>query len=508
MPSNISPRLILKEISKSFPGVQALDRVTLSLSEGEIHALVGENGAGKSTLIKILSGAYTRDSGQIILEDEPVEIPDPSAALGLGIVTIYQESNLAMDLSIAENIFMGRLPSQGLAVLWGDLYRQTQQLLDDLGVALSPKAMVKDLSPAQRQMVEIAKALSMSARVIVLDEPTASLTEQEVAILMDVMRQLRERSVSLIFITHRLEEVFRIADRVTVLRDGQHITTEQVAEVESEEKIVHQMVGRQIDEIYSKKKTSIGHPILSVHDLSGQGFNDVSFEVRSGEIVGMFGLVGSGRTKVVRTLFGAEPLLEGNIQMDGKDIRSRSPKEAIDSGLALVPEDRKAEGLVLPMSVRENISLPNLRRIAKLGFINFGRERALATEFRDGMDIRCPSIETPARSLSGGNQQKTVVSKWLSRNPRVLILDEPTRGIDVAGKAEVHNLINELADRGVGILMVSSELPEILGVSDRILVMHEGRLVGELPRHEATEESIMAFATGQATDQPPLNSWS
>ena len=493
-----SYRLELLHISKAFPGVQALSDVTLQVLSGEVHALVGENGAGKSTLMKILSGAYPRDGGRILLDGQEIEITHPRQALQLGVVTIYQEFNLALELSVAENIYLGRLPRRSRTwVDWPRLYRDAQGLLDQLDANFGPRALVRDLSPAQRQMVEIAKALSISAKVIVLDEPTAALTGHEVDILFEVIRRLRDRGVSIIFISHRLAEVFQVADCVTVLRDGQWVSTSRLNDIDEETLVLH-MVGRQIDNLYLKRPSQIGETVLRVQHLSGRGFADVSFEVRAGEVVGLFGLVGSGRTDVVRALFGAEPIADGTVELQGRTLSVRSPQDAIQVGLALAPEDRKLEGLVLGMPVRANNSLPSLRRLSRLGFVRARAERALADEYARTMDIRCPSVETLAQSLSGGNQQKVVIAKWLARKPRVLILDEPTRGVDVAGKAEVHRLMSDLAQKGVGILMISSELPEVLGMSDRILVMREGRLVGEFRREDASEERVMSFAAGQA----------
>ena len=495
--STTNYRLELLNVSKGFPGVQALTDVTVRVLPAEIHALVGENGAGKSTLMKILSGAYRRDAGRILLDGQEIEIDSPRQALQHGIVTIYQESNLAHELSVAENIYLGRLPLKaGLWVRWSQLYDNTQVLLDQLGASFTPRTPVKELSPAQRQMVEIAKALSISARVIVLDEPTAALTGREVDVLFDVIRRLRDRGVSTIFISHRLAEVFAIADRVTVLRDGCWVSTNRVQDV-TEDTLVMHMVGRQVENLYARKAAQPGPIILRVRNLSGKGFHNVSFDLRSGEIVGLFGLVGSGRTEMVRALFGAEPPASGTVELLGNPHKPRSPKDAIRTGLALAPEDRKLEGLVLDLPVRANISLPNLRQVTRLSFISARRERSMANHFVQALDIRCPSVETPAQSLSGGNQQKVVIAKWLAREPRILILDEPTRGIDVAGKAEVHHLMGNLAAQGVGILMVSSDLPEVLGASDRILVMREGTLAGELPRQQASEEMVMHLAAGQ-----------
>ncbi len=491
----------MQNISKAFPGVQALESVSIDIERGEIHGLVGENGAGKSTLIKILSGAYSKDSGRLLLEGEEVEISQPSDALELGIVTIYQEFNLAYKLSVAENIYMGRLPKLGgLVVNWRKLHRDTEDLLKQLNVKLDSRTPIKELSAAERQMVEIAKALSISAKLIVLDEPTAALTVSEVDTLFSIVRQLRDRGVSIVFITHRLREVLEVADRVTILRDGKGISTNKINEID-EETIVMHMVGRKVDNLYTKRPTEIGDKILQVEELEGKGYKNVSFSIRSGEIVGFFGLIGSGRTEVGLAIFGAEPIRSGTIELTGSVLALRSPKDAIQSGLAMAPEDRKAEGLVLGMPVRANISLPSIQGMTRLGFIRLQEEKNLAHEFTNALDIRTPSIETPARSLSGGNQQKVVIAKWLARKPILLILDEPTRGIDVVGKAEVHNLMNDLTEEGVGILMISSELPEVLGMSDRILVMREGEIVAEIGRKEANEELVMSFAAGQAVHE-------
>jgi ABC-type sugar transport system ATPase subunit len=490
-------RLEMHSISKAFPGVQALDNVTFQLQPGEIHALLGENGAGKSTLIKIMSGAYPSDSGQIFLDGKPLAAYGPHQALQLGIVTIYQETNLAFDLSVAENIFMGRIPGTSRwRVNWKQLYSEAQALLAQLDAGFNAHDKVGSLSPAQRQMVEIAKALSTTAKVIVLDEPTASLTGREVTALFEVMTRLKSRGVSLILITHRLSEVFRICDRLTILRDGKWVNTAPVNEMD-ESRIVAQMVGRNLDDTPVNRRFQDGSVLLDVRGLCGHRFTDVSFEIHAGEIVGLFGLVGAGRTEVARAIFGAESISAGTLSINGKSLRPRSPQQAIDAGLALVPEDRKFQGLVLEMSVRQNIALPNLKRLSRLGILNPRAEDKLANDFKTMLDIRTPSIATRAQSLSGGNQQKIVMSKWLAKRPRVLILDEPTRGIDVAAKAEVHKLIHQLTDEGMGVLLISSELPEILAMSDRVLVMHEGRLVGELSREEASEEKIMSFTVGQ-----------
>ena len=489
-------RLEMQSISKSFPGVQALNDVSLQVRPGEIHALVGENGAGKSTLMKILSGAYKRDSGEIYVDGIKVEINDPSDALKLGIVMIYQESSLSLKLSVAENIFCGRLPRFGPFVSWKRLYDMTQAVINDFNADISPQVLTNRLSSAQCQMVEIAKALSMAAKIIIFDEPTAALTTNEADTLFRVIRGLRDSGISIIFITHRLVEIFEIAERITILRDGALVTTENVDEMD-EEKIILSMVGRKVHYYYSRAKSFQAKALLEVKGLSGERFSDVSMHVQTGEIVGLFGLIGSGRTELVRTLFGADKKTSGTIRLDGLSCNLASPSDAIDAGLVLVPEDRKSQGLILAMSTENNISLPSLRSLARIIFIRPKKEADLAETYRKRLDIRCPSITTRAVSLSGGNQQKVVIAKWLAKKPKLLIADEPTRGIDVGAKAEVHNLMTELANRGMGVLMVSSELSEILRVSDRIYVMHEGKLAGEVSRKEATEELIMAYASGQ-----------
>jgi rhamnose transport system ATP-binding protein len=496
--SNRKPFILeMLDISKSFPGAKALRHVSLQLYPGEIHALVGENGAGKSTLMKILSGAYQRDSGRILLDGREVEIAKPSQALQLGIATIYQEANLAPRLTVAENVYMGRAPAVlGIWVNWAALHHRTQQLLQQLGANFTSHALVKELSPAQQQMVEITKALSISAKVIVLDEPTASLAGREVSALLNVMRQLRERGVAIVFITHRLEEVSRIADRVTVMRDGVRIATHEVAQIDTKT-LVAEMVGREVENLYFKRAGTIGNPLLRVNSLSGKGFSAISFDVRAGEIVGLFGLVGARRTDVARALFGAARFANGTIMLEDVPLSLHSPADAIKAGLVLAPEDRKQQGLVLGMSVQSNISLPSLRAVAQFGILRPRAERSLAVTYKGKMNVRCPSVETIAKLLSGGNQQKVVIAKWLATSPKILILDEPTRGIDVGGKAEVHRLMTQLTAKAVGILMISSDLLEVLSISDRVLVMHEGRLAAEINRQDATEENVMFYATGQ-----------
>ncbi len=504
-----TPLLRMTGISKFFPGVQALNGVHLDVFPGECLGLVGENGAGKSTLMKILSGVYAPDEGQLEFEGSPITLSGPRQAQELGISIIYQEFNLMPNLTVMENVFVGREPARFGFVRQRTLARRTRHLLDQLGVRLRPDAIVRDLSVADQQMVEIAKALSTNARLVIMDEPTSALSETEVAALLRIIRQLKERGLGIIFITHRLDEVFQICDRVTVLRDGHNVGEAPIAEI-SADWMVRTMVGRELGDLFQKEAAAVAvdaAPALEVRGLGRTGtmrdasaivLDDVSLTVRSGEIVGLAGLVGSGRTEVVRALFGADSFDRGQVLVDGQPVVIRSPRDAIRHGIGLVPEDRKTQALVLDLTVRENITLASLSRLVRSGFVRLRAERARAREFVQALGIRTPSLEQRVVNLSGGNQQKVVIAKWLALRPRVLIMDEPTRGIDIGAKAEVHHLMSELAGQGVAILMISSELPEVLGMSDRILVMRRGRIAGELSRAEATQERIMALATGFA----------
>jgi ribose transport system ATP-binding protein len=492
------PRLKLEHIYKAFPGVQAVQDVSLEVYGGEILALVGENGAGKSTLMNIVNGVVALDSGRIVLDGQAVQIPSPRRALELGITMIHQELALIPELTVGQNISLGREPRRfGGWINWQQVYRQAQQELDRLGIQVSARARVADLSIAERQLVEIAKALSYQARLIVLDEPTSSLTSRETETLFRLVRTLRQEGVALIYISHRLEEVFELADRIAVMRDGQLVAQGKVTEF-TPNRLVHLMVGRELNEFFPKSQTQQGEPILKVVDLqAGKEVRGVSFELRRGEIVGLAGLVGSGRTNVARVLFGVERLKQGAIWFEGKPVHIRSPRDAIRLGIGLVPEDRKAQGLFLKQSVRYNIGTALLERLSRLSFLNFRAINQIVRNLVERLRVRTPSLNQQVRNLSGGNQQKVVISRWLALNPKVLILDEPTRGVDVGAKAEIHALMNELAAQGMAILMISSELPEVLGVSDRILVMREGRVVAELTRAEATQDRIMQAATGQ-----------
>jgi len=492
--------LELRGIRKRFPGVQALDRVNFDIKPGEIHALVGENGAGKTTLIKIISGVYQPDSGEIIYKGQRITIHDPRHAQELGIATIHQEPSLYPDLSVLENIFMGQQPTRGFFgfIDWKSMRAKARELFQSIGVEIDLNAPASHLSVANQQLVQIAKALSQKAQILIMDEPTSPLSQKETEALFNIVRKLRDQGVAIIYITHRLEEVFVLADRVTVLRDGKYIGTHPVSGV-SPQFLISLMVGRALTQLFPKEETSIGAPVLRVRGLTKRGlFYDVNFEVRQGEILGLAGLVGAGRSEVAHVIFGIEPADEGEIEVNGKKVHIRNPWDALAVGIAYLPEDRQRQGIIGPLKVRENISLAVLEELCNAGIISLQKERALAEEYVEKLDIRTPTVDQLALNLSGGNQQKVVVARWLASKPRVLIMDEPTRGIDVATKAEIHRLMSQFAKEGMAIMMISSELPEILGMSDRILVMREGRIVGELSREEATQERIMSLAAGVA----------
>jgi ribose transport system ATP-binding protein len=490
--------LRMEHISKRFPGVQALDDVTFEVAEGEIHALVGENGAGKSTLMKILTGAIPKDTGTITLRGQPVEIDNPRQAQALGISMIHQELALIPYLNVGQNIYLGREPGGALPgfINWPTLYAQAHEQLDKLNIVVDPTTTVADLSIAQRQMVEVAKALSLNADIIVMDEPTSALSERETETLFGLMRSLKEQGVTIIFISHRIEEVLAVADRVTVLRDGQLVGVAPISEVDMGQ-VVRLMVGRELGELYPKEEVPRQEMVLRVKGLSrGNELHDVDLELYKGEILGLAGLVGAGRTQLARAIFGIDPIEQGEIWMDSQKVKIDSPQKAIALGMGFVPEERTTQGLFLGMAVRPNITISALDKVSRLGFVNFREASRLAQDYVSRLDIRTPSLRQKVRNLSGGNQQKVVLAKWLSLNPKVLILDEPTRGIDVGAKAEIHALMSQLAKQGVGIIMISSELPEVLGISDRIMVMHEGRVAAEFQRDEASQDEIMLYATG------------
>ncbi len=492
--------LELKNISKSFSGVEVLHHVSLTLRPGEVHALLGENGAGKSTLVKVITGVHQPDSGEIFLDGSPVHFRDTWETRQAGITAIYQELSLFPDLDVAENIFVGYQPTAaGGRIDWRKLYKKADELLNSLGVHLDLRQKARSLSIAQQQMVEIARAFSLNARILIMDEPTSSLTLNEVADLFRLVRRLRDEGKAIIFISHRLEELFEIADRVTVLRDGTYVDTRSMKDVTRDD-LIRMMVGRTITNLFPKQDVKAGEVVLEVEDLARAGsFRDISFTLRKGEILGMAGLVGAGRTNVARAIFGVEPASGGRIKIDGREVAITSPQQAIDLGLAYVPEDRQLHGLIPAMHITSNISLPMLKEFARGGWVNSKKESKATFDAARQMEVRANNIWQQARELSGGNQQKVVLAKWLATQPRILILDEPTRGIDVGTKAAVHALMSKLAAEGMAILMISSELPEVLGMSDRILVMHEGRMTAQFAREEATQEKIIAAATQTLT---------
>ncbi len=493
----MTPRVGLTGISKRFGATAALTDVSLDLLPGEVHALVGENGAGKSTLVKILAGVHQPDAGEIRLDGEHVTVASPSVARALGIAVVHQEPRLFPDLSVAENVFLADPPRGALgSIAWGELRRRAAGLFEELDVHLDVGALVRGLSMADQQLVEIAKALSVEARVLILDEPTASLSSHEVERLFTIVRHTRGRGVAILFVSHRLEEVFQLADRATVFRDGRHVITAPVSELTTTALVRH-MVGREVS-LFPKEPGTPGVELLAVRGLSdAASFRDISFRVRAGEIVGLAGLVGAGRTEIARVLFGIEPRTAGEVLLDGRPVHFASPSEAVSNGIAYVPEDRHLDGLVLDFSIASNITLPILPRLFPRLFVRPSIEAGVATGYTDRLRVRTTGVNQLVEALSGGNQQKVVIAKWLAAKPRILILDEPTRGVDIGAKVEVHRIMSELAASGLGILMISSELPEVLAMSDRIIVLHEGRITAEFPRAEATEERVMFAATGQ-----------
>ena len=492
-------RLHMQSIRKTFPGVVALDDVDLEVAPGEVHVLLGENGAGKSTLMKILSGSLGKDSGEIRVDGQAVEIQGPRHAQQLGMRTIYQELNLVPPLSAAANIFLGKEPGR-----WGVLDRRAAEkaaarLLADLGVSVDPTRPVRELGIAHQQMVEVAKALSEEGRILIMDEPTSALTASEIDQLFATIERLRARGTSIIYISHRLEEVARIGDRVTVMRDGRRVTTLPARETPIPE-LVRLMADREVGEHFPRRRHAPGDELLRVEHLTrGTHVRDVSFTLRRREILGVTGLLGAGRTELARTLVGAEPAQSGTVTLNGRAVVIRHPSDALAHGIGLVPEDRKTQGLVLGLSVERNVALPNTRRLSAWGVVRSSRESALAGRCVTDLRIKTPSLGQPARLLSGGNQQKIVLGKWLAASVDLLIVDEPTRGIDVPAKIEIYELMNTLTAEGKGILMISSELPEVLGMSDRVLVMRGGRIVAELESTRTTQAEVLSFALGQAS---------
>lgn len=489
--------LNMSDITKRFPGVLALDHVSLRVKKGEVHALLGENGAGKSTLMKILAGAYVKDEGEIEVFSKKTELGNPKAAENLGISIIYQELNLIPTLTVAENIFLGRYKMRGsIQVNWKEVYAAAEELLQELGVDVKATDYIRDLGIAQQQMVEVAKALSMKAKIIIMDEPSAPLTERETKNLFRIVKQLKESGVSIIYISHRLEEVLEICDRATVMRDGTTIKEIEIANVTMDE-IIRLMVGRELKDKYPRIEKEIGKELFRVENLcAGSKVQNINFSVREGEVLCVGGLVGAGRTETVRAVFGLDAKTSGKIFIDGKECEIRNPKDAIRAGIGFVTEDRKGEGLILKLGVGENVTLAALDSFRSGIHLNLGKEKNTVSEYVSRLNIKTPSIFQKVENLSGGNQQKVVLAKWLLSKCRVLILDEPTRGIDVGAKIEVYNLINELAKEGKPILVITSEIPELLGICDRVVVMARGRVSGTLTREEANQEAIMTLAVG------------
>lgn len=485
----------MEHITKIYPGVRALNDVSVEFKKGEVHALMGENGAGKSTLIKTLSGAITPDSGTIILEGNSYNGLTPHKSKELGIGVVYQEFNLFSELPVYENIFMGNFRKKNGLVDHQGMIDQTGEMLDKLGLKISPTAKIKDLSVGYMQLVEISKVLFYDIKILVLDEPTAPLTTNEVDILFSLIKKLKEQGVTIIYISHRLNEVFDIADRVTVLRDGNKIATHSIEEI-TRDSLIKEMVGRSISDEYPARNCPIGEPILKVDDLYGNGAHHVSFELHKGEVLGLAGLVGAGRTETARMIFGADPLTTGTIELDGETVHISSPKKAVELGVALVPEDRKSHGALLDLSISDNMSLAILPRLSKLGVINKSAERKVVDEHIEKLRVKTPSPNQKVKNLSGGNQQKVILGKWLASNSKVILFDEPTRGIDVGAKQEIYKLINSLCEQGLGILMISSDMEEIIRMSDRILVLSEGNQMAILNKDEFSQEKILSYASG------------
>jgi rhamnose transport system ATP-binding protein len=496
-----APLLELRGAAKSYGAVRALRDGDLVLRSGEVRGLIGENGAGKSTLVKVLGGVVQPDAGELLLGGAPVAFHSPHDARDAGIAVIYQEPTLFPDLSIAENVVMGYHPLKALRRIdRRAVHREVEELLGRLGVRLDPDRVVRGLSIADQQIVEIAKALSFDARVLIMDEPTAALSGPEVDRLFSVVRALQEGGAAVLFISHRLDEVVAICDEVTVMRDGAVVHDAPIAELTTDE-MVRRMVGRELSVLYPKRDAEIGERVLDVNRLTREGvFFDVSFQVRAGEIVALAGLVGAGRSEVARAIFGIDRTDAGHVEVSGTRLKPGRPLAAMRAGIAFVPEDRRLQGLVMDLSIERNATLTRLRALTRLGLIRAGAEKRLAGEWAERLKLKFHRLDDPVGFLSGGNQQKVVLAKWLATEPRLLILDEPTRGIDVGTKAEVHRLMSELAGQGVAVLMISSELPEVLGMADRVLVMHEGRLTAEIGRDEADEESVIRAATGQVQE--------
>ncbi len=490
-------RIEMWGVDKSFGSNQVLKQAGFTLESGEVHALMGENGAGKSTLMKILTGVYTKDAGTVLVDGKEVNYKNPQEAEKAGIVFIYQELNVMFDLTVEENLFMGKEIHGKFGICDKKaMQKKAQEALNTLGVNISPKTVMSELSVGQQQMVEICKALMADAKVIIMDEPTAALTQSETVALFKVIESLRKKGVSMVYISHRMEEIFELCDRITVLRDGSYIGVKNIPETNMNE-IVKMMIGREIGERYPSRDVKIGKEVLKVKGLTRKGtFHDVSFSVRAGEVLGVSGLMGAGRTEIMQAIFGNLSYESGTIEIDGKEVKISNPRQAMEHGIGFITEDRKTEGLMLDKSIRENISLCNLGRISKSSVISKEAEKDMVAEAIKDLHIKCFGPFHECNNLSGGNQQKVVLAKWILTNPKILILDEPTRGVDIGAKKEIYNIINKLAAQGVAIIMVSSELPEVLGMSDNIMVVREGEVRGIISYEEANQERVMTLATG------------
>ncbi len=486
--------LTLKNITKEFPGVKALDDVTINIERGTIHGLVGENGAGKSTLIKVLAGIYQPNKGEIILDGKPCRFNSPIEARRAGISVVHQEIKLAEPLSVAENMFLGNVQLKNGLVDWKGMRRRAREIVEDLGMDIDINAQVSSLTVAKKQIVEIMHAINNNSRILIMDEPSAVLTDRELEVMFRIVKQLRDEGITIIYISHRLDEIFGLCSNVSVLRDGCHIDTIPVASVDRQG-LINMMVGREMGQEYPKEVGNVGGTILEVKNLSRGILQDISFEVKSGEVFGISGLVGAGRTELARAILGIDKPESGEVYVRGKKVHYRTFADAIRDGLGLIPEDRKIQGLVQIMSVKRNTTLVNMKRVLRAGVISSSLEEKLSKEYADKLHVVTPSMETEVQYLSGGNQQKVVIAKWLFQNSEILFLDEPTRGIDVGAKAEIYRLINRMAKEGKTIIMISSEMPELLGMCDRIMVMHEGHKMGELNAAEATQEKIMALCS-------------
>ena len=486
----------MTDIEKQFPGVKALDHAMLKLRPGTVHALMGENGAGKSTLMKCLFGIYKQDGGKIVIDGQETSFSGPKNALDNGVAMVHQELNQVLKRSVMENIWLGRFPKQGGLVSHKKMYQETQKVFEELEIPVNPKTIIGKLSVSQRQMVEIAKAVSYNAKILVLDEPTSSLTHEEVEHLFRIIDMLKKKGCGIIYISHKMDEILRISDDITVMRDGYAISSKPTRETNMEQ-VVRDMVGRSITEYYPGRTNDPGEIVLEVKNFCQDGlFSNISFNLRQGEILGVAGLMGAGRTEIMRALFGVDSCKCGEIYLHGKKVCIKKPEDAIKAGIGFITENRKSEGLILDFSISRNIALPSVDTFAKRSVINVKNETAFSAALSQKLGVRAASIDLEAGALSGGNQQKVVIAKWIGMNPSIIIMDEPTRGIDVGAKRDIYDLMNELTSQGVAIIMVSSELPEVIGMSDRILVIHEGKIAGELNHDEATQEKIITLATG------------